>query len=150
MVALVLQNPVALSVIRMPLAILAPVMGVAFAPASLSVSLVGPVVSGGHFVSLPTGLSGPLAGLVGTEPLGFDTWIRHKKTPAMGTSNVAAHDFLLSEAMTLSKCVQTGRARTKTKAHAEEKGIDIREGAKKKRGGWFNFLPVDVGWNSTR
>jgi hypothetical protein len=60
----------------------------------------------------------------------------------MGTSNVAAHGFLQSEAMSLSKRPQEGRIRTTTKAHAEEKGIDVREGRKKRRRGWFNFSPV--------
>jgi hypothetical protein len=142
-VAVGLENPVALDVIRTPLAILAPVMGMAFVPTALSVSLVGPVVGiAGQFVSLPLGLPGPLAGLVGTEPLGFDSWIRQKQTPAMDTSNVAAHDFLLSEAMTLSEGPHEGRTSTTTKAHAEAKGIDVWEGRKKKRGGWFNFSPV--------
>ena len=108
-------------------------MAMAFVPASLRVSLVGPVVGiAGQFVSLPMGLSGSLAGLVGTEPLGFDTRIRQKHIPAMGTSNVAAHGFLQSEAMSLSEGPQEGRTRTTTKAHAEEKGIDVWERRKKK------------------
>jgi hypothetical protein len=112
-------------------------------PTALRVSLVGPVVRiGGHFVSLPKGLSGPLAGLVGTKPLGLDTWIRQKNTPAMGTSNLAVHGFLPSEPINLSKGPQTGTTRTKTKAHAEEKGIYVREGGKKKQRDWFNFSPV--------
>jgi hypothetical protein len=132
-----------LRVIRTPLAILVPVMGMASVPASLSVSLVGPVVGiAGYFVSLPLGLPGPLTGFVGTEALGFDTWIRQKQTPAVDTSTVAAHGFLQSEAMSLSKGAQTGRTGTNTKAHAEEKGIDVWEGRKKKQGDWFNFSLV--------
>jgi hypothetical protein len=107
-------------------------MGVAFVPASLSLSLVGPVVwIAGHFVSLPTGLSGPLAGLVGTEPLGFDTWIRQKKTPAMGTSNVAAHDFLLSEAMTLSEGLKKEEQEPKPKHMRKKKELISGKGRRR-------------------
>jgi hypothetical protein len=116
----------------MLVAILTPVMGMTFLPASLAVSLVGLVVRiGGYLVLLPTGFPGPLAGLVGTESLGLDTGIGQKNTPAMGTSSLAVHDFLLGEAINLSKRTQTGRTTTKTKAHAEEKGSYGWKGGKK-------------------
>jgi hypothetical protein len=95
----------------------------ALLPAAPTVLLVGAVVGiNGHFVSLPTSLSGLLAGRLGTEPLAFDTRIGQKKAPAMGTSNLAVHDFLLSEAINLSKRTQMGSTRNKTEVQAEEIG----------------------------
>jgi len=97
-----LQQPVAFAVIRTVLAILAPVLGMFVLPAMLAVLLVGPVIGiGGHFCALPLRFSGPLAGLVRTETLGFGTGIRHKETPAVDTAYRAVHGFLLREAVSL-------------------------------------------------
>ena len=123
-VPVLLQKPVACTVIGTQLAILAPVMGMLVLPLLLAVSLVGPVIGiGGQFVTLPLRFSGSLAGLVGAETLRLDPGIRQKTTPAMSTSHGAIHGFLLREAINLPKGAQTGRIRTKTKAHAEEKGM---------------------------
>jgi hypothetical protein len=98
-VPVLLQQPVAFAVIRMLLAILAPVLGMLVLPSVLAVALVGPVIRiGGQFVSLPLGFPGPLTDLAGTETLGLDPGIRQHETPAMGTANGAAHGFLLREA----------------------------------------------------
>jgi hypothetical protein len=71
-------------------------------PVVLAVALVGPVIGiGGHFCALPLRFSGPLAGLLRTEPLGLGTGIRHKVTPAMDTAHLAVHGFLLREAVSL-------------------------------------------------
>ena len=67
-VPVLLQQPIAFAVIRTPLAILAPVMGMLVLPAVLAVSLVGPIIGiRGEFVTLPLRFSGPLAGLVGQK-----------------------------------------------------------------------------------
>jgi hypothetical protein len=84
-------------------ALLAPVLGRLAVPAVLAVALVGPVIRiGGHFVALPLRFSGPLAGLLRTEPLGLGTGIRYKETPAMDTAHRAVHGFLLREAVSLT------------------------------------------------
>jgi hypothetical protein len=57
----------------------------------------------------------------------------------MGTTNLAVHDFLLGEAINLSKRAQRGSARSKTNIQEEEKGIYGWEGRKKKERDWFNF-----------
>jgi hypothetical protein len=68
-------------------------------PTMLAVALVGPVIGiGGHFFALPLRFSGPLASWLGTETLRLDPRMRHKETPAVGTSNGAIHGFLLREA----------------------------------------------------
>jgi hypothetical protein len=98
-VPVLLQQPVAFTVGRPLLAILPPVVGMLMLPALVAVALVGPVIRiGGHFVALPLRFSGPLAGLVGAETLRLDPGIRHKATPAVGTSHRAIHGFLLREA----------------------------------------------------
>jgi hypothetical protein len=98
-VPVLLQQPVPFAVIRPSLAICAPVLGMLVRPAVLAVVLVGPVIGiGGHFFALPLRFSGPLAGLVGAETLRLDPGIRHKATPAVGTSHGAIHGFLLREA----------------------------------------------------
>jgi hypothetical protein len=151
LVSVLLQKPVAFTVIGARLTILAPVLGMLVLPASLAISLVGPVIGiSGHFVALPAGFSGPLAGLVGTEPLALDPGIRQKTTAAMGTSDGAVHGFLLSEATNLAKRPQIGRIRTTTKADAEGKAgnRDETRGEEKPRGRfsercpWFTFSPV--------
>jgi hypothetical protein len=146
-----LQQPVAGTVIGTHLAILAPVLGMLVLPVALAVSLVGLVIGiSGHFVALPAGFSGPLAGLVGTEPLVLDPGIRQKTTAAMGTADGTVHGFLLREATTLAKRPQRGRIRTTTKADAEGKAGNRDEisGEEKPRGRfsercpWFTFSPV--------
>ena len=98
-VPVLLQQPVPFAVRRPSLAILPPILGMLMLPAVLAVALVGPVIRiGGHFFALPLRFSGPLAGLVRTEPLGLGTGIRHKETPAMDTAHLAVHGFLLREA----------------------------------------------------
>jgi len=99
-VPVLLQEPIAFAVRRSLLAILTPVLRMLALPALLAVALVGPVIRiGGHFVALPLRFSGPLAGLLRTEPLGLGTGIRHKETPAMDTAHLAVHGFLLREAV---------------------------------------------------
>jgi hypothetical protein len=101
---MLLQQPVPFAVIRMLLAILAPVMGMLVLPAVLAVALVGPVIGiSRHFFALPLCSSGALAGRVGTETLGLGTGIRPKETPAMDTAHLAVHGFLLREAVLLKK-----------------------------------------------
>jgi hypothetical protein len=98
-----LQQSVAFTVIGTLVAILTPVLGMVALPALLAVALVGPVIRiSSHFVALPLRFSGPLAGLVRTEPLGLGTGIRHKETPAMDTAHLAVHGFLLREAVLLT------------------------------------------------
>jgi hypothetical protein len=71
-------------------------------PRGLGGSLVGWLSgSGGHLVSLPRGFSRPLAGPVGAESLGLAPGLGHKAAPAVGTSTVAVHGFLLGEAVDL-------------------------------------------------
>jgi len=85
-------------------AILPPVVGMPVLPRVLGVSLVGLIIGiGGHLVSLPLGFSSPLAGSVGAESLGLDTGMGHKAAPAVGTSTVAVHGFLLCEAVDLQQ-----------------------------------------------
>ena len=73
-------------------------------PGPLGLSLIGLIIGiGDHFVSLPRGFSGLLAGLVGAETLGFDTGIGHKVAAAVGTSSLGGHGFLLCEALDLAK-----------------------------------------------
>ena len=77
MVPMLLQKPVAFTVIGTLLAILLPVMGMLVLPAALAVALVGLVIGiSGHFVARPAGFSGPRAGLVGAEALALDPGIR--------------------------------------------------------------------------
>jgi hypothetical protein len=79
--------------------ILLPVLGMLGLPAALALALVGLVIGiSGQCVALPEGFSGPLASLVGTEPLTFDPRIRQKTTATMGTADGAVHGFLLREA----------------------------------------------------
>src|SRR2546427_12741392 len=100
---MLLQQPVSFAVCHPSLAILTPVLGMMMLPALLAVAFVGPVIRiGGHFVALPLCFSGPLAGLLRTEPLGLGTGIRHKETPAMDTAHLAVHGFLLREAVSLT------------------------------------------------
>jgi len=148
-----LQNPVAFPVIGSPLTILAPVMGMLFLPASSAVLLVGLVIGiGAHFVALPLGFSGPLAALVGTEPLGFHTGIRQKTTATMGTATDAVHGCLLSEATNLLKWPQTGRIRTITKADAEGKAANRNEASGEEQPSgqfsqwcpWITFSPLKM------
>jgi hypothetical protein len=98
-VSVLLQQPIAFAVIRTPLAILTPVMGMLLLPAVLAVLLVGPIIGiRGEFVTLPLGFPGPLAALVGAETLDLDPGIRQHETLAMGTANGTVHGFLLREA----------------------------------------------------
>jgi hypothetical protein len=136
-VTVVLQEPIPFPVIRPLAAILTPVMGMAVLPASLAVSLVGLVIGiSGPFLALPLGFPGPLAGLVGTELLVFDTGIGPKTTAAMGTADGVVHGFLLREATNLPKRPHAGSIRTKTKADAEGKAMNRHEtsGEEKRRG----------------
>ena len=97
-----LQESIAFPVIWSPLTILAPVIAMPLSPDAVAVSLVGLVIGiGGHLVALPLGFSGLLARLGGTKTLGLDTGVGHKTTPTMGTASLAAHGFLLSEAVHL-------------------------------------------------
>jgi hypothetical protein len=103
MVPVLLQEPVPFAVIHTPLAILAPILGMPLLPLVLALALVGSVIRiGGHFVALPLRFSGPLSGLLGAEPLGLGTGIRHKETPAMDTAHLAVHGFLLRAAVLLT------------------------------------------------
>jgi len=93
------QQSVAFAVSRMPLAILAPVLGMPLLPLVLAIAVVGAVIRvGGEFGTLPLGFSRALAGLVGAETLRLHPGIRQPETSAMGTANGAVHGFLLREA----------------------------------------------------
>ena len=99
-----LQQSIALLVIRSPLAIATPVVAILVLPGPPSLSLIGLIIGiSGHFVSLPLGFSGLLAGLVGAEALGFDTGIGHKVAAAVGTLTLGGHGFLLCEALYRAK-----------------------------------------------
>lgn len=99
MVPVLLQKPVAFTVIGMLVPILLPVMGMLVLPVALALALVGLVIGiSGQFGALPAGFSGPLAGLVGTEPLTFDPGIGQKTTATMGTADGAVPGFLLRAA----------------------------------------------------
>ena len=98
-VPVLLQQSVAFAVSRMPLAILAPVLGMLLLPLVLAIALVGAVIRvGGEFGPLPLGFSRALAGLVGAETLRLHPGIRQHETSAMGTANGVVHGFLLREA----------------------------------------------------
>jgi hypothetical protein len=99
-----LQKPIAFPVIGPPQAILPPVVGMPVLPRVLGVSLVGLIIEiACHLLALPLGFSGLLAGLVGAKALGFDTGIGHKVAATAGTSTLAAHGFLLCEALDLQQ-----------------------------------------------
>ena len=101
-VSVLLQQSVPFAVIRTPLAILAPVLGMPLLPLVLAIALVGTVIGvGGEFGPLPLGFSRALASLVRAETLRLHPGIRQHETPAMGTANGAVHGFLLHEAGTL-------------------------------------------------
>jgi hypothetical protein len=98
-VPVLLQQPMACAVIRMLVAILAPILGMLVLPVVLAGALVGPGIRiGGQLVALPLGFPGPLTDRAGTETLGLDPGIRQHEPSAMGTAHGAAHGFLLREA----------------------------------------------------
>jgi hypothetical protein len=114
-----LLEPITLAIVGSFLPILTPVVRVLALPVALAVSLVGAVIGvTGEFVSLPLGFSGPLTGLLGTEALGFDAGIGHKRGAAMATPQVVVHGFLLTEATTLPKGLQRRR---KNKNHIQSR-----------------------------
>ena len=120
MVPVLLQQSVAFAVSRMPLAILAPVLGMPLLPLVLAIALVGAVIRvGSEFGTLPLGFSRALAGLVGAETLRLHPEIRQHETSAMGTANGAVHGCLLREAGHRKNTAFPGRIRTTTKEDAE-------------------------------
>jgi hypothetical protein len=99
-----LQEPIAFPVIGSPQTILPPVVGMPVLPRLLGVALIGLIIGiGGHLVALPTGFSRLLAAPVGAESLGLDTGMGHKVAPAVSTSPLAVHGFLLYEAVDLQQ-----------------------------------------------
>ena len=104
MVALGLQQSIALAVTGVVLAIATPVVAMLALPSLPSIPLVGPVIGvAGHLVSLPLRFSGPLTELARAVSLGFDTGIGDKAASAVGASILAGHGFLLSEALNFAK-----------------------------------------------
>jgi hypothetical protein len=99
-----LQKSIALTVIWVLVAVVTPVSAMLMLPSEPSVSLVGLIIGiACHLIALPLGFSGLLAGLVGAKALGFDTGIGHKAAATVGTSTLAAHGFLLCEALDLQQ-----------------------------------------------
>jgi hypothetical protein len=94
------------------------------APVSKAVSLVGLIIRVPcHLLALPKVLPGPLADRSTAETLVFNMRIGEKQTPAMGTSDRAAHGSTSMKTMNLSERPQDGRIRIRIKANTEEKGI---------------------------
>jgi hypothetical protein len=143
-------EPRAFAVIRTRLTIRAPGRGRLGLPAALAVALVGPGSGlGSPVVTLPRRFSGPLAGLLRTEPWGLGTGRRHKATAAMDTTPLAGPGCLLREAVFSHR----GFAR-KPKHHTpssggrqytlrnETRGEAKRRGQFWERCPWLTFSPV--------
>jgi hypothetical protein len=119
-------------------------------PAVLAVALVGPVIGvSGQFGALPLRFSGPLAGLMRTEPLGLGTGIGLKETPAMGTAHLAVHGVLLCEAVfsqrgfdRKNKNHNQSRCGRRYTFSNERSGEEKLRGQFAERCPWFTFSPV--------
>jgi hypothetical protein len=104
LVAVGLQQSIALAVTGVVLAIATPVVAMLALPSLPSIPLVGPVIGvAGHLVSLPLRFSGSLTKLARAVSLGFDTGIGDKVASAVGASILGGHGFLLCEALHVAK-----------------------------------------------
>jgi hypothetical protein len=122
------------------------------APVSKTVSLVGLIVRVPcHLLALPKILPGTLADGFLAKTLVLDLRIGRKQTPAMGTSDRAAHGSTSMKTMNLSERAQDGRTRTRIKANTEEKGICTCKRKEENTPGLLlpgasaHFLTVDIG-----
>jgi hypothetical protein len=149
-----LTEAITLAVVGSFLPVLTPVVGVVALPVALAVSLVGAVVGiTGEFVSLPLGFSGPLAGCMGAEALGFDARTGHKRGAAVATPQGVVHGFLLTEATNLPKeplrrrkntnHIQSRRGR-KSRVYTWGEGEEEPGGPFSQCCAWFTFSVLRV------